>query len=380
MIKYLFFFLFSLNLVYAADKILVGSTDSNLGFLKIGAIQNILECAVAERKLQIKMISLPKQRIKHSFNEELLDAFYPISLEENKSDLGLFPLYIDELLLIYRKDEKPFEKLNVGGLKEDIEYLKKFDKRITKLYSVSSVDALFGGLERHRSDAVVVRRSQLTNEINLKNYKVESLHFEVMGLKVSNSFLRKTELSIEQLNKKFIHCLSAMDFKLENSKKELIYNELSKDFVEMSSRLLGPFPRYDNHSIQEKIWNSGDSKSRKELVKSILDNKYTRILKSFKAKYKYINEIFIFNKDGSLVSSLKETSDFDQSDEDKFKLLLSSKSFEVKHIQNIYFDRSEEVFQLGISIPIYDDKGLFIGGLYVASDINELLLYYRLHL
>ncbi|EQC43928.1 hypothetical protein M900_1149 [Bacteriovorax sp. Seq25_V] len=330
--------------------------------------------------MTVKMITLPKQRVKSSFKDEVLDAYYPISVEENKNDLGLFPLYIDELLLMSRFGEDLGDKLNVGALKEDLDYLQKFDRRIDRLYSVSSVEALIGGLERRRSDAVVLRRSQLPREINLKKYKIQSLHFESMGLKVSKSFVRKSESSIDQLSHNFLSCLSSMDFKLPDDKKKKIFSEIAKDFLAMGSRINGPFKVYNDVSKREAVWTGEESFERRTLRTEVMSNKYTSLLRSFKEKYKYINEIFAFNAQGALVSSLNVTSDFDQSDESKFALVRDNNQFSPLHIQNIYFDRSEEVFQLGISIPLHDQAGRFIGGLFVACDINELLLHYRLNL
>ncbi|MCP4915275.1 MAG: hypothetical protein GY909_19295 [Oligoflexia bacterium] len=81
---------------------------------------------------------------------------------------------------------------------------------------------------------------------------------------------------------------------------------------------------------------------------------------------------------GSLVGYFGNISDFDQSDENKYFVVKNSTKFSMQNISDIYYDKSTDVFQVGISIRSEDYKSQFSGGIYLGVDLNKLLTHYKL--
>ena len=133
-----------------------------------------------------------------------------------------------------------------------------------------------------------------------------------------------------------------------------------------------PIPDVKKKNI---LWEKGDS----QLIKSVLNSKLSEKLSLIGSKYTYITEAFVFNHQGALLASQKLTSDFDQSDEEKFTLVKEYDDFTIRNITNIYFDESSNSFQVGIYIRLEDSKGEFAGGVFIGADINKLITYYKLN-
>lgn len=373
----IFFIVLLFQSLSIADTIKVGSVDQYLGFVKKDAILKILSCTTSFPDKNIEIIDFPKARVEKNFLSKILDAYYPVSSLDNSISAGLYPLYVDEFLLISVKGVNEKKEKYIGVIGDHLSYIQKFLPEATKLYKVQNIDALFGGLERKRVTSIAVRRSQLYKDFKLKDYEVKSLYFEEMGIRINDSFARKTKSSFEVLSKKFKQCLANFDFRLEVDQKKEIFNYLKIELDQVFKFL--PYDEnlfnIENISAKEKLWYE-ESAKRQQLADSTLNNAVATFLTESFKKYDFVTEAFIFNSKGGLVASIEETTDFDQSDEEKFSILKGNIVFKEEHIQNIYFDTSTGKFQLAISYPLKDNKGKFAGGLFLAADINKLLLHF----
>lgn len=370
--------IFFISLTAHASILKIGSIDKNLGFVKKESVLKILSCTTNISESEIEISEFPKTRVIKNFNANILDGYYPVSSLENESQDGLYPLYIDEFLLISLHEIKIDHPLTIGVIGDSLEYIKRFVPNSSQLYKVQSVDALFGGLARQRSNVIAIRRSQIPDGFKLDSYFVRSLYFENMGVKINNSFLVKAKSSVNLLGLKFKECLEDFKFVLDEEKKNEIYIKLKNDFAKISKNFAKTLPIVTEVNIKETLWRSSPSESRKLLVQSILESEYSVNLKKKLQKYNFITEAFVFDRGGALLGSISESSDFDQSDEEKYKLIKNSKSFNIEHILSIYFDSSTGRFQLGATLPLFGKDGEFIGGIYFASDINQLLHYYEI--
>lgn len=360
-----------------ANTLKIGSIDKNLGFVKKDSVLKILSCTTQISESSIDIIELPKARVLKNFSANILDGYYPVSsLDGDSSKSGLFPLYIDEFLLISLDEINLNGPKSIGVIGDSADYIQKFIPTNFNLYKVQSVDALFGGLARKRSKAIAIRRSQIPEKFSLEQYKIKSLYFESMGVKINNSFIVKSKSSNELLNLKFKQCLEDFKFFLDDFKKQIIYSKLKFDIAKLSYTFATSLPVVTNLKEKEIIWRGDKSSKRSELVREVLDGPISVKLKKSLQKYNFITEAFVFDKNGALLGSISEGSDFDQSDEEKYSLINKSTKFELSHIQNIYFDSSTGRFQLSVSLPLFNSSNEFIGGIFFASDINDLLHFY----
>ena len=106
----------------------------------------------------------------------------------------------------------------------------------------------------------------------------------------------------------------------------------------------------------------------------ILENSLSGILRSFqKGDAENIAEIFVFNTKGAVIGMNRLTSDFDQSDEPKFKVVIRQNP-DLSQIADIYFDGSTRTFLSQVTVPVVDpETGNVIAAMTVGLDVSGAL-------
>lgn len=173
----------------------------------------------------------------------------------------------------------------------------------------------------------------------------------------------------------FIHCILNYDFDLSNIRKRAIEIAIKNDINRIQKEFSMEKVTIEKISEKDKKWRAGES----SLIKKVLNHKLSRKLKKLAIELPFINEAFIFNDKGGLIATIKKTSDFDQSDEEKYDITKNFSHFSIRNISNIHFDESSNIYQVGILIRLENSKGEFAGGLYLGSNINKLITFYKLN-
>ncbi|KZB64845.1 hypothetical protein AUP42_18525 [Thalassospira lucentensis] len=106
----------------------------------------------------------------------------------------------------------------------------------------------------------------------------------------------------------------------------------------------------------------------------ILENPLSGMLRSFQEDdADNIAEIFVFNTKGAVIGMNRLTSDFDQSDEPKFKVIIRQDP-DLSQIADIYFDGSTRTFLSQVTVPVIDpDTGNIIAAMTVGLDVSGAL-------
>lgn len=374
----LFVFFLKLSLLLSsvqAAEIRIGVSKSNAGPVGQSDIENILKCTTRSRKHRFSFESFPNLRGLKYIKEGKIDAYYPVHVNDKNMSFSLLPIYIDEVILISKKMINLDENIEVGLIRGEHENLIKGHPKLKPEFIVTSTDSLLKGLKSNRIGAILLYRSQLPEHFDFHNYDTHTFLFKDVGIQISESFEKKVKANRDSLQNNFIRCILNYDFRLSKIRKRAIQHSISKDIKNIASRLIMNRVEIKDIGDREKRWRADN----KKLKNSILKNSLTQKLEKLAKDYPFVTEAFVFNHQGGLLSTLKMTSDFDQSDEEKFQILKEFKEFSIRNISNIYFDESSNSFEVGIYIRLHDSKGRFAGGLYIGADINKLISFYKLN-
>ena len=358
-----------------SKELTIAISDTNLGGLNQGLISSILSCStkISEKSINIK--SYPSLRGRQEFLGKVVDGYYPIIFKEEVRNNGLFPLYIDEVLLISLKgiDESD---VSLGLVKGDnSQYLEKF-KKFKVSFSVLNSNTLFKGLKEKRAEAIIVKRSELPDDFDLSNYDLKSLEYVESGIELNTSFYRKINMGRVEVRKRYSNCLEKANFLLEHKRRKSISNKIREDVLKIQKEFLFDKVRVSKIKKKNELWGQGPKSMG--LVESVLNSDESKVLKKVLSKFNFVTEAFIFNHQGAVLGSLSKTSDYDQSDEEKFSLVKSQRKFSMENITDLYYDTSSGSFQIGIMIRVEDKKGDFSGGIYIGANINKILTHYKI--
>lgn len=371
------FFLLSilLSTSVSAIELKIGVSDSNLGGISQATIKSILSCTTNLSESNISIKTFPSLRGKQELLDRSVDGYYPVLFESLKRNTGLFPLYIDEVLLIKLKGT-PRKNLSLGLVRGDnSHYLKKFNDYSVS-FSVLNSETLFKGLTEKRAEAIIVKRSDIPTDFNLSEYDLESLEYLESGIELNTSFYKKVAKGKVEIKKKYSQCLERVNFLLDHDRREIISKRILSDIKSIQENFSLEREVVKGIEKKEKLWQS-DSKGI-DLKKSTLSSLYSEKLKKNLSHFGYITEAFVFNYQGAVLGAFSATSDFDQSDEEKYRIVKSSKNFDINNITNLYYDSSSGSFQVGIMIRLEDKKRNFSGGIYIGANINKLLTHYKI--
>lgn len=375
MIKFILIALFSTTVL--AQEVTIGVSRTNFGLINKKDILTVLKCTTKSEKNSFQFKELPNLRGKKSIQTKSIDAFYPVHSSVIKDKMSLIPIYIDEILIISKKKINLEKTINLGSIRGEMQSIFNEHKNLSPKYFVSDITALFKGFEIGRVENIMLYRSQLPKDFDFKKYHVRTFSFENVGIQINNSFESKVNLRHLQLQSNFTSCISNHKFQLSDDRKKTILNAISSDLNKLRQSILKKSKRIEYKNINEKesLWINGDD----SFINPILKNEQSKALTAAVTKYSYINELFVFNHQGAIIASTIKTSDFDQSDEDKFKLSQTTGVITTKHINGIYFDVSTKSFQIGLTLPLRDKNGKHFGGAYLGIDINKFYSYYQLN-
>lgn len=362
--------------VHARD-LEVGIFKNNPGLISLDDFEELARCTFKKDLNEIKLNILPGPRIESYLREAKLDAAYPYPLEKSEQERGLYPVYIDEVLQISNSSKKVVKTYGVthSDRQSLSPYLK--DKEIN--YKVNQVESLFKGLERDRTDSIVVRRSQIPHDFNLGLYKIKSLFFEHYGIRVTQNLLFKSKTNFKSLLSRFRMCLDRKTFSISQERKSEISRKILSDLNSLSRKMnLKKRITLKDIAKKERIWHE-EGKSSTLLKNTVIRSSHSLKLVKAISEFDYIEEAFLMNHQGGLIATYKITSDFDQSDEEKFISVIKNKNFNTNHISDLYYDDSINKFLIGLSFPLKNKKGEILAILYIGADINKLLTHYSIN-
>ncbi len=359
-----------------SNELKIAISETNLGGLNQSLISSILSCSTKIPKEKISIKSFPSLRGRQEFLNRSVDGYYPVIFDNHTKNNGLFPLYIDEVLLISLKGI-PLKNISLGLVKGDNDqYLKKFET-FKVSFSVLNAQTLFKGLEERRAEAIIVKRSQIPDSFDLSNYDLRSLEYVESGIELNTSFYKKVGVGKIEVKQAYSDCLEKVNFLLEHKRRKSIAEHLRKDVLLIQKSLSIERKKVSNIEAKEKKWRDGSKGI--DLVQKILKSEESSVLKEALSHIGFFSEAFIFNYQGAILGGISKTSDFDQSDEEKYQIVKSQKEFNLSNITDLYYDASSGAFQIGIMIRLEDKKGDFSGGVYIGANINKILTHYKIN-
>ncbi|WP_372651758.1 PDC sensor domain-containing protein [Halobacteriovorax sp.] len=368
------FYIASLSSFSVDLEIAVSSTE--LGGVNEELIRSIISCTTKTPKSKISIHRLPSLRGKQEFLNKSTDGYYPTTFNPRKKQDGLFPLYIDEVLMVSLKNITS-KNISLGLVQGDnTHYLKRL-KNYHLTFSVLNSNTLLRGLIDRRAEAIIIKRSDIPPSFSLEGYDLTSLEFVESGIELNSRFYKKVKMSRKEVSHNYTECLQKINFNLKYEKKVVLADKLLTDVANIQRAL--NLKRRSIPSIKERdnIWKSQNQDE--EFIQKVLQSKESRELRDVLSGMDFVTEAFVFNYQGAILGGLARTSDFDQSDEKKYRLVKYQNTFSQKNITDIYFDPSAGVFQIGIMIRLEDNKGRFAGGVYIGANINKILTHYNIN-
>ncbi len=358
-----------------AATINIGHSASNTGRVQKKDIANILKCATENKDHIFKFQEFPNLRGQKYLKATNIDAYYPVHVDIDNRDESLLPIYIDEVLMLSKKAIDMTRKQDIGVVRGEHTSVLEDYKNLQPAFLVNNISSLLKGLEGDRVGSIIMYRSQLPSGYSLKKLEVKTIVFKDVGIQINFQFMKKVDRTHRELQDHFIRCILNYDFNLSNIRKRAIHMAMTKDLDQITRDFSQERDIVAGIAQKEKLWISGD----KSIIEPVLNNPLVKKLKKLSVHLPFINEAFIFNHQGALLATLKMTSDFDQSDEEKFTIVSEFSGFSIRNISNIHFDESSNIYQVGLLIRLENKKGEFAGGLYIGADINRLITHYKLN-
>lgn len=374
--KLLTFLFITLSFSTYSTELKIAVSNSDLGGVSEELIKSIVSCTTKVPESNIIINRFPSLRGRQELKNQSVDGYYPTIFERHKKQNGLFPLFIDEVLKVSVKNTNS-KYLSLGLVQGDHNrYLKRL-KNYRVTFSVLNSNTLLRGLIDRRAEAIIIKRSEIPESFSLKEYDLTSLEYVESGVELNPSFYNKAKMTKREVQESYLKCLQEVNFTLKHEKKEIIADRMRRDIANIQRSFEIKRESISNIKEKDDIWKS--DKQDLKFIQQILNSKESQKLRDVLSDMSFVTEAFIFNYQGAILGELSKTSDFDQSDEEKFRFIKYENTFSRKNITDIYFDPSSGSFQIGIMIRLEDNKGRFSGGVFIGANINKILTHYSIN-
>jgi len=174
-----------------------------------------------------------------------------------------------------------------------------------------------------------------------------------------------------------------LDRRIDSTITNLSTFVLNPQVLELIKESNDEFDQIENISeymnATESEWLSyDDDKKENPMFDEMVNNPLSQKLETFRHVIKTSSnidmfpEIFIVNKYGATIAENSRTSNWDQSNELKFK----KSKIHGSNIDDIYYDASAGIWALSVALAIYDDDEFagIINAIYAIQDIHQLIL------
>ncbi|GEM_PF-4158305 len=373
LIAFLFFIMVSSSY---STELRIAVSESELGGVNEELITSIISCTTKVDESKIDVHKYPSLRGKQEFLNKSADGYYPTTFTSHKKQDGLFPLYIDEVLMVSVKNIDS-KQISLGLVQGDNTHYLNNLKNYKLTFSVLNSNTLLRGLVDRRAEAIIIKRSDIPPSFSLDDYDLTSLEFVESGVELNSSFYKKTKMTRKEVNKRYTKCLRDVNISLKHERKEILSDRMQRDIANFQRAFDLKKRSLSNIKERDKAWKSVEQDE--DFIQAILSSKESQKLKDLLSEMDFVTEAFVFNYQGAILGALSKTSDYDQSDEEKFKVVKMQNTFSQKNITDIHFDSSSGVFQVGIMIRLEDSRGKFAGGIYIGANINKILTHYKIN-
>ncbi len=362
-------FLLLISFYCYGSNFTVYTYDHDFSNIKDSKMRSVINCAF-ENNDELKYIKIPAGRQLHFLEKGKIGVIYPLFEDSNLYDKFYFlgPLSYDEVLIISRN---LFDYTSLGYVRNDMFFNlanKKYSllKKFKDSYQVSSTESLIKGFIQGRTNSIVLRRADLTERLKDSKIKINSL-----GFYSSQFAIHKSLVNFTSVISKFKNCLGKVEIKLDESDRAIMLDILLRKQKKIILKKFYDQKIFNVNPIEvDKNWNNTNFKLKNEILNS--DN--SKELREMKNDFPFIKEAFLFNHFGHISGMSDITTDFDQSDEYKFQIVKKYERVTIKNISNINYDHSANIFNVNLTLPLYEN-GKFKGGLHLVLDVNDFIHY-----
>lgn len=354
----------------------------------VGTSVKTLKCVFGKSSIDYEFRIKPWKRSWNDLKKGKADGLFTAMKKEDKiSNLKMSsPLALEKWFWFRRKGDNRSPKSGKIGAtigSNQKTWLEKNGYKVSHKVSTGS-KSLINLLNAGRIDTFIADLKSVEESKNYKAEKMDAIFHKYVQLVVyfSKSYLGENDSFLKEFNS-YIYDCSPLSVKL-NSKERKALNKLAKEKIKkiFSNPTIIKMIKVQNKkhkSLSEDKIIALDKKWRKEvktenydLVKTILSNDVSKILKKIKMNSKHLySEVFIMDNKGLNVGQSDKTSDYWQGDEGKFKKSYGAGKNSV-FIDEIEYDESSQTFQAQVSMTI-SDSGKKIGAITVGVNVEKAL-------
>ncbi len=345
----------------------VALADSAEVHLSRDEFTHIMSCLSGKSILRLFVDVIPENHLEPALQKKLVSAIFPsIDLKTNNGML-LPPLEVDEIIYIFKKK---LPSKNIGIFRGEEAYSRNFVKKnnFKVILETSSVESLLKGMQINRVDGVIIKKKLIPPSFPLHDFESRTISYQPLSIELGDLFFKSIGNTSDKVLRNISKCQHSKNYIINLAVKEQIVSILSPFIAKIQRQLLVPRHQFDDVASLDKRW-ADDFAFRK----SVLGNSLSGDLRKMLRGHDEIIEAFIFNHQGGLLASKISSSDFDQSDEEKYSQVQRGEQFAIGNISDLSFDLSTNLFLVGVTARLYDSNGQYTAGLYLGIDINKLL-------
>ncbi len=359
----------------------------------------VLNCAFDRIGVSYGIAIAPRQRNREMVRNGQADGFFLARISplmDEYADPSL-PLALEKWVWVSGVDQKhsaansptPESLVSVAGIlgSNEAEWLAEQDYQdIAKVPSINSLisQVLIGRVEYALVDKQTFEAARDDMGYDASQFNLTFERYAPLVVYFGREYTQRNPNLIAGLNDALRNC-ETLPMRLEDWERELILRqqlpvirEMARDpelLAKVKAELAKPEMRSGAVAELDQEWRDHSLRGATSAkATETLQNPLSTVLATFHDIHAdNMAEIFVFKASGAIVGMSRLTSDFDQSDEPKFKVVLDQDPDQIQ-IADIYFDGSTRAFLSQVTVPVVDpENGKVIAAMTVGLDVSAAL-------
>lgn len=347
---------------------------------------SVVDCAVSRLELPYQATEKPWLRCIHETRSESFDGVYPLAQMDfmiggvTGNMVASDPVSIEKWYWLTLKNPADLKSLRFGAIRGSNQHVWLMSQGLSVSVEANSVEQLFMMLEGGRVDVILGTERDLpfAETRGISHYFVRYLPLHAY---FKPEFLEQMPDFLAHFNDQLTTCQPDNWVKLSAEDQRKL-EELALGILAEVSPLLLQSHVFEAHPVElsraeiiasDKVWRGDPSGRKSALQAKVLENSLSQELKAIKqASHGLIEELFLMDSQGLLVSSSDLTSDYWQGNEDKYLQVTGPQAARF-FIDQVRYDQSSRIFQSQVSLPLNSPEGELRGVLMIGVNVEKAL-------
>jgi hypothetical protein len=359
----------------------------------------VLNCAFDRIGVGFGIAIAPRQRNREMVRNGQADGFFLARISSFMDEYAepTLPLALEKWVWIsaagqqgsFASSPTPDSLLSVGAIlgSNEAEWLaEQVYQEIAKAPSINSLisQVLAGRVEYALVDKQTFEAARDSMGHHEAQFNVQFERYAPLVVYIGREYTRLNPWLIASLNTALGAC-ETLPMQLEDWERDLITRQqlpairamaANAELVGAVRSAMGGAQIQPDAIVEiDREWRQGSEGGiASPKATEILENPLSDILRAFQeSDANNIAEIFVFDTKGAVIGMNRLTTDFDQSDEQKFEVAIGHDA-DISQIADIYFDGSTRAFLSQVTVPIINpETGDVIAAMTVGLDVSGAL-------